>query len=67
MLVAILKPTEEPLVLQVALHDLGQIAQYHARGKEIINQLGGKTRIMALLVRALGCLLLLAAACCQHR
>ncbi|KAF8310207.1 ATPase V1 complex subunit H [Clavulina sp. PMI_390] len=48
-LVGLLKTSEDPLVLSVAAHDVGQYVKYADGGKKAINDLQGKTRVMELM------------------
>ncbi|KAJ2931362.1 hypothetical protein H1R20_g5734, partial [Candolleomyces eurysporus] len=48
-LIQLLKESEDPIVLAVASHDLGQYVKYYERGRKIVTDLGGKTRVMQLL------------------
>ncbi|KAG1759401.1 ATPase V1 complex subunit H [Suillus occidentalis] len=41
--------SEDPVVLAVAVHDLGQYVKHYERGKKIITDLGGKARAMELM------------------
>jgi len=41
--------TEDPLVLAVAVHDLGQYVKHYERGKKVITDLGAKARAMELM------------------
>ncbi|VDP40025.1 unnamed protein product [Soboliphyme baturini] len=49
ILVKILEVTNDPLVLCVAAHDLGQYVRHYPRGKTVIEQLNGKQMVMRLL------------------
>ncbi|TFK25032.1 hypothetical protein FA15DRAFT_668906 [Coprinopsis marcescibilis] len=49
ILIHLLKQSNDPVVLAVACHDIGQYVKYYERGKKIVNDLGGKTRIMQLM------------------
>lgn len=49
ILLNLLETTREPLVLCVACFDLGEYVRHYARGKHVLEQLGGKTLVMALL------------------
>jgi len=49
LLIGLLGTSEEPLVLAVAVHDLGQYVKHYERGKKVITDLGAKTRIMELM------------------
>ncbi|TEB36033.1 ATPase, V1 complex, subunit H [Coprinellus micaceus] len=48
-LVTLLKESEDPTVLAVAAHDVGQYIRHYERGRKIVADLGGKARIMQLL------------------
>ncbi|KAF9234781.1 ATPase V1 complex subunit H [Melanogaster broomeanus] len=39
----------DPLVLAVAVHDLGQYVKHYERGKKVITELGAKARVMELM------------------
>ncbi|KAH3742906.1 vacuolar ATP synthase subunit H [Pelomyxa schiedti] len=45
----ILKTSEDPVVLSVACHDLGEFVQHHPRGRSLINQMNVKVELMKLL------------------
>jgi len=49
ILITLLESTREPLVLSVACFDLGEYVRHYQRGKHVLEQLGGKTMVMALL------------------
>merc|ERR1719175_35809 len=49
ILLALLETSRDPLVLCVACFDLGEFVRHYARGKHVLEQLGGKTLVMALL------------------
>ncbi|KAI3381844.1 hypothetical protein SNEBB_003585 [Seison nebaliae] len=49
ILIQCLKENKDPLSICVAAHDLGQYVRYYGRGKHVLEQLGGKQIIMALL------------------
>merc|ERR1719382_251653 len=49
ILITLLESTKEPLVLSVACFDLGEYVRHYQRGKHVLEQLGGKTMVMALL------------------
>ncbi len=36
-------------MLEIALNDLGEYVRYYSRGRNVIDQLGGKTTIMMML------------------
>jgi len=48
-LIELLLLSQDPIVLAVAAHDLGQYVKYYERGKKIVTDLGGKTRVMELM------------------
>ncbi|KAH7909139.1 ATPase V1 complex subunit H [Hygrophoropsis aurantiaca] len=52
LLIGLLGTSEEPLVLAVAVHDLGQYVKHYERGKKVITDLGAKTRIMELMTHS---------------
>ncbi|KAF9646849.1 ARM repeat-containing protein [Thelephora ganbajun] len=49
LLVELLKNSQDPLVLAVASHDIGQYVKHYERGKNILTVLGAKTRVMELM------------------
>ncbi|XP_023339104.1 V-type proton ATPase subunit H [Eurytemora carolleeae] len=49
ILLSLLETARDPLVLCVACFDLGEYVRHYARGKHVLEQLGGKTLVMALL------------------
>ncbi|EAU88406.1 MSTP042 [Coprinopsis cinerea okayama7 len=49
VLINLLKESNDPVVLAVACHDIGQYVKYYERGKKIVNDLGGKNRVMSLM------------------
>jgi len=49
LLVKILKEANDPTVLAVAIHDVGQYVRHYERGKKIVADLGGKSRVMELM------------------
>jgi len=49
ILIQLLESTRDPLVLSVACFDLGEYVRHYSRGKHVLEQLGGKTMVMALL------------------
>ncbi|XP_008217756.1 V-type proton ATPase subunit H isoform X2 [Nasonia vitripennis] len=49
ILVHLLETSKDPLVLSVACFDVGEYVRHYPRGKHIIEQLGGKQRVMQLL------------------
>ncbi|XP_059052584.1 V-type proton ATPase subunit H isoform X1 [Achroia grisella] len=48
-LVHLLEKSPDPVVLAVACYDVGEYVRHYPRGKHIIEQLGGKQRVMHLL------------------
>ncbi|XP_037972916.1 V-type proton ATPase subunit H isoform X3 [Plutella xylostella] len=48
-LVHLLERSADPVVLAVACYDVGEYVRHYPRGKHIIEQLGGKQRVMYLL------------------
>lgn len=49
MLITMLEKSNDPLVLCVAAHDIGEFVRYYSRGKMQVEQLGGKEAMMRLL------------------
>ncbi|XP_034948652.1 V-type proton ATPase subunit H isoform X1 [Chelonus insularis] len=49
ILVHLLETSKDPLVLSVASFDIGEYVRHYPRGKHVIEQLGGKQRVMQLL------------------
>ncbi|XP_076661297.1 V-type proton ATPase subunit VhaSFD isoform X2 [Halictus rubicundus] len=49
ILIHLLEGSKDPLVLSVASFDIGEYVRHYPRGKHIIEQLGGKQRVMQLL------------------
>merc|ERR1712121_94154 len=49
ILIQLLETSKDPLVLSVACFDLGEYVRHYQRGKHVLEQLGGKTMVMALL------------------
>ncbi|VDP79235.1 unnamed protein product [Echinostoma caproni] len=49
MLVRLVELCTDPLCLSVAVHDIGEFVRHYPRGKQVIENLGGKQRVMALL------------------
>merc|ERR1711892_501925 len=49
ILIQLLESSKDPLVLSVACFDLGEYVRHYQRGKHVLEQLGGKTMVMALL------------------
>ncbi|KAJ3762955.1 armadillo-type protein [Lentinula raphanica] len=48
-LLQLLSDSRDPVVLAVAVHDIGQYVKHYERGKKIINDLGAKRRVMELM------------------
>ncbi|CAK1555753.1 unnamed protein product [Leptosia nina] len=48
-LVHLLEKSRDPIVLAVACYDIGEYVRHYPRGKHVIEQLGGKQRVMYLL------------------
>jgi len=48
-LIELLRTSQDPLVLAVAAHDLGQYVRHYERGKKIVTDFGAKTRVMELM------------------
>jgi len=49
LLVGLLENSQDPLVLAVASHDIGQYVKHYERGKKILTDFGAKTRVMELM------------------
>jgi len=49
MLIYLLENSREPLILSVAAHDVGEFVRHYPRGKQVIDNLGGKQLVMSLL------------------
>jgi len=49
ILVKLLKESDDPTVLAVAVHDIGQYVKHYERGKKILTDLSAKTRVMELM------------------
>ncbi|TFK55012.1 ATPase, V1 complex, subunit H [Heliocybe sulcata] len=49
ILVRLLQESSDALVLAVAAHDLGQYVKHYERGKKVVTDLGGKTKVMELM------------------
>lgn len=49
ILIHLLESNKDPLVLSVACYDIGEFVRHYPRGKTVIEQLGGKQVVMALL------------------
>ncbi|VDM05365.1 unnamed protein product [Schistocephalus solidus] len=52
MLVYIMENSTEPLILAVAAYDVGEFVRHYPRGRQVIDQLGGKHLVMSLLQHA---------------
>ncbi|KAF8919557.1 armadillo-type protein [Mucidula mucida] len=48
-LLKLLNESKDPIVLAVAAHDVGQYVKHYERGKKLVTDLGGKTRVMELM------------------
>ncbi|KZV73360.1 ATPase V1 complex subunit H [Peniophora sp. CONT] len=48
-LVGLLQSSNDPTVLAVSSHDVGQYVKYHQPGKKVLTDLGAKTRVMELM------------------
>lgn len=51
-LVEILESSTDPTELEIAIHDLGQYSKYAENSKNVIQQFGGKRRIMELMAHS---------------
>jgi V-type H+-transporting ATPase subunit H len=49
ILVRLLETSRDPLILSVASHDIGEYVRHYPRGKNVVEQLGGKQLVMSLL------------------
>jgi len=49
ILIQLLETAQDPLILSVACFDLGEYVRHYSRGKHVLEHLGGKTMVMALL------------------
>ncbi|GLH15386.1 V-type proton ATPase subunit H, partial [Gryllus bimaculatus] len=49
ILIHLLETSNDPLVLSVASYDIGEYVRHYPRGKNVIEQLGGKQLVMQLL------------------
>ncbi|KLO12002.1 ATPase, V1 complex, subunit H [Schizopora paradoxa] len=49
LLLRILEESKDPIILAVAVHDVGQFVKYCDRGKKVVTDLGGKSRVMQLM------------------
>jgi len=52
ILVQLLKDSQDPVILAVAAHDIGQYAKHYDRGKKVLTDMGAKTRIMELMIHS---------------
>jgi len=52
MLIRLLETSKDPLVLSVAAHDIGEYVRYYPRGKNIVEQLGGKQMVMQYMMHS---------------
>ncbi|EIM82503.1 ATPase V1 complex subunit H [Stereum hirsutum FP-91666 SS1] len=48
-LIKLLQDSQDPTVLAVAAHDLGQYVKHYERGKKLVTDFGAKTRVMELM------------------
>ncbi|KAK6167423.1 hypothetical protein SNE40_021457 [Patella caerulea] len=46
ILVRLLDTSKDPLILSVAAHDIGEYVRYYPRGKNVVEQLGAKQKVM---------------------
>ncbi|CAG0879126.1 unnamed protein product [Cyprideis torosa] len=46
ILIHLLETSKDPLILSIANHDIGDYVRHYARGKHVIEQLGGKHLVM---------------------
>ncbi|XP_042889132.1 V-type proton ATPase subunit H-like isoform X1 [Penaeus japonicus] len=46
ILINLLETSNDPLVLSVACHDIGEYTRHYSRGKKVLEQLGGKQLVM---------------------
>ncbi|KAJ3526602.1 hypothetical protein NM688_g8243 [Phlebia brevispora] len=49
ILIRLLKESNDPVVLAVAAHDIGQYVKHYERGKKVLQDLDAKTRVMELM------------------
>jgi len=49
VLLRLVQESSDPLVLAVGVHDVGQYVKHYERGKKIVTDVGGKSRIMDLM------------------
>jgi V-type H+-transporting ATPase subunit H len=49
ILIRLLEASKDPLVLSVAAHDIGEYVRHYPRGKQVVENLGGKHLVMTLL------------------
>eukprot|EP00899_Mesostigma_viride_P002596 jgi/Mesvir1/12337/Mv00523-RA.1 len=52
VLVKLLETSNDPGTLACACHDLGQFVQHHARGREVLQETGGKAAVMKLMAHS---------------
>ncbi|XP_005101408.1 V-type proton ATPase subunit H [Aplysia californica] len=52
MLIKLLETSKDPLILSVAAHDIGEYVRYYPRGKNIVEQLGGKQMVMQFMMHS---------------
>ncbi|CAL1542187.1 unnamed protein product [Lymnaea stagnalis] len=52
MLIRLLDTSKDPLVLSVAAHDIGEYVRYYPRGKNVVEQLGGKQLVMQYMMHS---------------
>ncbi|PFH47166.1 hypothetical protein AMATHDRAFT_152781 [Amanita thiersii Skay4041] len=52
ILMRLLKESNDPTVLAVAAHDVGQYVKHYERGKKLVADMGGKARVMQLMSHA---------------
>lgn len=49
ILTTIISTSQDPKVLAIAAHDIGQYVKYAATGKKVVQELGAKTKVMELM------------------
>eukprot|EP00096_Caligus_rogercresseyi_P005373 TRINITY_DN2071_c0_g1_i1.p1 TRINITY_DN2071_c0_g1~~TRINITY_DN2071_c0_g1_i1.p1 ORF type:complete len:476 (-),score=151.99 TRINITY_DN2071_c0_g1_i1:246-1673(-) len=49
ILITLLETSKDPLILSVACFDLGEYVRHYHRGKNVLEQIGGKTMVMTLM------------------
>jgi len=52
VLIKLLNEATDPVVLAVAVHDVGQYVKHYERGKKVVTDLGAKTRAIELMTHA---------------